>query len=309
MADTPQIGQASEAIVTGDLPCFRCGYNLRTMPWDGRCPERNSGVRESAPPAGFRFTSRGEARRVRLGLLLLVASIASTACMTVAFTVALLHLHQLPRTLIWVSYLVWQVEKVTSPALELAAMWLILRPPPGMPNRPWGWLRWAAIALAFSNLCAHLIGRPAWWMYAMQSRLTDAQFFGAMAAESTLALGRPLAVLLLCCVLLRLPIRHGMKTLRFFGGCSVAASALLLLEAATDMEIIVPYGNLGVPLWSLWGQALGSLGGLFHSYDMGQREIERVGALLWVVILLFLWALVRRLKTTASQKSLSGGTS
>lgn len=61
--------------VEGDLPCARCGYDLRTLPCDGVCPECALSIRESIVPVGFRIVARGEARTLCRRLTLVVAAV------------------------------------------------------------------------------------------------------------------------------------------------------------------------------------------------------------------------------------------
>lgn len=65
--------------MTTDLPCIGCGYNLRTLPDDGRCPECNRPVRSSLAEPIWRGSSR-ELRWTRFGVgLWLIAAIVPTA--------------------------------------------------------------------------------------------------------------------------------------------------------------------------------------------------------------------------------------
>ena len=51
MTETTQLATTADADVTSpvdaDVPCFRCGYNVRGLPDDGRCPECAAPVDES----------------------------------------------------------------------------------------------------------------------------------------------------------------------------------------------------------------------------------------------------------------------
>jgi hypothetical protein len=62
----------TSAVVTTDLPCIRCAYNLRTLPWNGICPECGHPVRHSRMPAGLRFHSFSEVRWARRSVALWV---------------------------------------------------------------------------------------------------------------------------------------------------------------------------------------------------------------------------------------------
>ncbi len=58
-----------------DLPCVKCGYNLRTLASSAACSECGTPVAESTLLPGFRFQSRRAARRVRRGLGILVIAV------------------------------------------------------------------------------------------------------------------------------------------------------------------------------------------------------------------------------------------
>ena len=55
-----------------DVPCCRCGYNLRSLALDGACPECGEHVAASAREGRLCFSPWQWLRRMRLGLLLLL---------------------------------------------------------------------------------------------------------------------------------------------------------------------------------------------------------------------------------------------
>ena len=66
---------AAEAVVKQDTACVRCGYNLRTLSREGKCPECGASVAASLVRGPFGGAGRGWMMRVAVGLsLLLVAS-------------------------------------------------------------------------------------------------------------------------------------------------------------------------------------------------------------------------------------------
>lgn len=52
---TSPAGPPAEAIVTDDLVCIGCGYNLRTLPHAGRCPECGRAVWDSVTGTDLRY--------------------------------------------------------------------------------------------------------------------------------------------------------------------------------------------------------------------------------------------------------------
>lgn len=76
--------ERSDAMETidADVPCARCGYNLRTLPRDGSCPECGQSVSISLGIATMRATELGELRQIdptRLRSLRRGATLATVA--------------------------------------------------------------------------------------------------------------------------------------------------------------------------------------------------------------------------------------
>ena len=60
--------------VAGDLPCDQCGYNLRTLLPDGRCPECGHPVAETLRPDELRYASPQYVRALASGTTVLAAA-------------------------------------------------------------------------------------------------------------------------------------------------------------------------------------------------------------------------------------------
>ncbi|MCH8859402.1 MAG: hypothetical protein IID54_07490, partial [Proteobacteria bacterium] len=99
VASTPDDGIKAAVDEQGrlieDVPCRRCGYNLRSLPADGKCPECGSAVAISIHGFYLRFAPPAWVRRLALGAKLLVVSVITTivgwvALMAIAVVVALL---------------------------------------------------------------------------------------------------------------------------------------------------------------------------------------------------------------------------
>lgn len=65
-----------------DIPCARCGYNLRSLSAGGLCPECGSPVRDSEP---LHLRSPKWLSRVRLGVLILLLSLPLTVAAPAAY--------------------------------------------------------------------------------------------------------------------------------------------------------------------------------------------------------------------------------
>ena len=76
-------------MIDDDLPCARCGYNLRTRTWDSNCPECNRPARASAPLRGFRIQSERGLRKLRAGVALLIVGTLAYALGDVIVTLGL----------------------------------------------------------------------------------------------------------------------------------------------------------------------------------------------------------------------------
>ncbi len=70
----PPSAVTSPGCVADDLGCPRCGYNLRTLPWSGTCPECNLSVAVAAARHGFRLADVRSLRRARYAIGVLVLS-------------------------------------------------------------------------------------------------------------------------------------------------------------------------------------------------------------------------------------------
>lgn len=100
---------ASLSTVDVDLACIGCGYNLRTLPWEGRCPECTRPVKESVGGWGPVLTSRASVVTLRRALGLYFAGVALEMVVAVAFRVATFFAMQLiannwyrPFLLLWI---------------------------------------------------------------------------------------------------------------------------------------------------------------------------------------------------------------
>src|SRR5882762_6341381 len=74
MRKPDSISLTDPQLVNEDRPCSKCGYNLRTLPRRGNCPECNWPVTASLATVSFRDASEKWLMVVALGLVLLVLS-------------------------------------------------------------------------------------------------------------------------------------------------------------------------------------------------------------------------------------------
>jgi hypothetical protein len=68
--------------LSSDIPCIRCGYNLRSMAVDSRCPECGSAIADSLVPRPLAHVDRKVLRRIAIGLFLALIAplLGASAC-------------------------------------------------------------------------------------------------------------------------------------------------------------------------------------------------------------------------------------
>ncbi len=66
--DDPHIEESAPGIVAEDLPCARCGYNLRALPLDDKCPECGILVGNTLEGDWLRYADRRWAKQVLRGI-------------------------------------------------------------------------------------------------------------------------------------------------------------------------------------------------------------------------------------------------
>ena len=156
------MGNVTAAHVTVDLECVRCGYNLRTLAWSGRCPECARAVADSALPTGFTFASRRRAQRAIRGVHVLVVSILLQVLIVIQLTAVMRCCLLLPKWVVLASVRIWGSGDFVVRAVELVAIALIVWRPTVRSGRVAGVVGWAALgAGAMGLLCD--TSAALWW--------------------------------------------------------------------------------------------------------------------------------------------------
>ena len=125
--------------VSQDMPCLGCGYNLRGLRSDGRCPECGKPVRHTLDGDLLSFGPRAYLRKLRRGVLLLLIAFMGSALdggMGLLSYGVLLALN-LSETLPYGTYGLWElldIMKAVSPVQKVALLlgaWFVTAREPG----------------------------------------------------------------------------------------------------------------------------------------------------------------------------------
>lgn len=102
-----------------DLLCRYCGYNLRGLSHDGRCPECGLPVPQSAHCAGWRAIDDPTLRRIRVGAIICVGDVLLAFVSMIALLVVRHHIAGVAwEILFWISF-------CSPPAIFAAGIWKI----------------------------------------------------------------------------------------------------------------------------------------------------------------------------------------
>ena len=118
--EVPAVPPAEEA-VTEDIPCRKCGYNLRSMHTDGRCPECGTSVWVSLQGTLLRYSDPNWVETIRRGFARMIAGITIVvAAMIVVIILSAIRrfnvvsLVQLVGIAGWLIYM-WGIWLITEP--------------------------------------------------------------------------------------------------------------------------------------------------------------------------------------------------
>ncbi len=114
--------------VAGDVRCLRCGYNLRTLPASGACPECGAAVTSSLRGDRLCFSERAWVDSIARGLGVLVVTIAGTVAVTIVDAI-LFPLSPGGKTRSFSADLTFVMEILARGVLAYA-VWVFTRPEP-----------------------------------------------------------------------------------------------------------------------------------------------------------------------------------
>lgn len=151
-SDAPSTdGPPAHEPIARDVACIRCGYNLRGLPAEGRCPECGSGVLQSLRGDLLQFQHPAYVRRLAAGAALVLWGLLAMGACALGVVAALawspadtLSLHALLYGLV-----------ILAGALAVTGAWLVTSREPTRPaNRREQALRWAVRVLTAVGLLA-----------------------------------------------------------------------------------------------------------------------------------------------------------
>jgi hypothetical protein len=116
------------ARVETDLPCAKCGYNLRTQAWGSKCPECATAVIRSGAPVGFRFHSQRSENLARWGIGILAAALLIEVVGKMAMTAALRVFFVTPPFVYWLGFYAWVYGGWLASFGRFAAILLLTQP-------------------------------------------------------------------------------------------------------------------------------------------------------------------------------------
>ena len=129
MADLPAVGADlpldEEGAIVADLPCVACGYNLRGLSLDGRCPECGMAVERSTRGNLLRFCEPRWVETLASGTNWILASLAASIGVS-ALSAALVFIGNIP--------VPWRLIVLPIWLAKLVGFWKLTAPNSGIPR-------------------------------------------------------------------------------------------------------------------------------------------------------------------------------
>ncbi len=292
----PDAGQDSQGLIRvgHDLECARCGYNLRTLDWEGVCPECGLAVRESRLPADFVAPGRRAARRIRAGLAVLAAALLLDAMLRVQYTFAFLHFFSLSNFWRWAAHYGFWYGRLGSHVMEVVALVLIARAFVGRAGHSRPRLAWAAMVCAIVALFAVAIRAAGF------GPLSKNMGVGSLVANLALAAMPMLRAVswLLVWALLFGAVPAARRGVRW---ALVLVVPGLLLILSWD---VIRGGSSALLAWGSWETGSGDFGIVFDAdawrlhrlFTLDQWWDKNVRSAGWAVVLVAMWPYLRGLR-------------
>ncbi len=231
---SPRIELKSDGEVDTDVDarCMLCGYNLRGLSLDGRCPECGTLIVLSWGLSGLAFSDRGWLRRLRFGVGL-------TAVGQLGGVMLLVYPAASPsRT--WL-HAVTILGVLGCLGASVVGTWFLTAFDPGRTPRAGSiWIRWGVVCGATIVFAGMLMG-CLWW-FAQPAQALSAVSWTAIAAGTAVRMGGELRVLR--DLARRIPSRRLIRwTTWVLRGTVLTAAAVLVLECVGRGYVLPGYGN------------------------------------------------------------------
>ena len=139
------------SIIDRDLPCGRCGYNLRTLAATGKCPECGTAVARTIRGDVLAAANPRWRGGLRVGLTLLAAGLGSWVALQVVAGQG------------YESIRVTRLMIAATLVLGALGVWLVSEPEPDAlhPERPWArrkFIRWGSLGVAAMYVASPFFG-------------------------------------------------------------------------------------------------------------------------------------------------------
>ena len=121
MTDAPQETPVACAVITQDMRCARCGYNLRGLTYEGQCPECGTLVAKSVHGNLLRYSEPTWLDKIRLGIVLKLWNLLIVVGLSLAAGIAVM---------IGLPQAVLQLTGLVAGCLGLWALFLVTTPEP-----------------------------------------------------------------------------------------------------------------------------------------------------------------------------------
>lgn len=182
-----------------DLTCIGCGYNLRTLPWEGRCPECTRPVQESVGGWGPVLTSQVALRALRRGIAFYVAASLFATLVEIAFRIVTLYCMELNPTG-WYRFFLyrWFDGSVLANALVAISTIFILVACTPQPTTRYRMLAWGAIPFAIVDSVINVV-----WLIGVHLKHPQVQSIAQALSSNLLSALSTMIVALVMWFLLR----------------------------------------------------------------------------------------------------------
>jgi hypothetical protein len=259
-------------------------------------------VNQAVLPPGFMVHGRREAYRLRTGLALLIISVLLATLATILYTAFFRYFLQLPPGVArpWTAWHAWDYSLRASYLLELLAIWLIAWPCWGPAGHSRGRLRLATIIVAAIAFLVHLAD----WTTLLPQR--GSGVLGSpppllLATVLILSLCRPISLILLWLCLLARVDRSASPGL-WAATCALVAAPSLALPGhimRVVYEVCAAFNGWPWNVLPYWDPLL-TWASWWHKH---------VDPACWIVMLLVVWMLLRKLDSALRLKPVAAPTS